>query len=122
MREIGTEKFVSFAHKKTKDDYKLKDRFYKKDDFQSHTHEFADKKTACNEVCLYIKSRLPSQFFCKTDKMSQNVTKCHKMSQNVTKCHSTVFYLISEEAKDEEEKKDEEAGDEDENKEEPAAE
>ncbi len=43
MREIGTQKYVSqFAYKKNKDDYKLKDRFYKKDDSQFHILEFAD--------------------------------------------------------------------------------
>ncbi len=30
--------YIEFAYKNTKDDYKLEDRFYKKDDFQSHMY------------------------------------------------------------------------------------
>jgi hypothetical protein len=55
MREIGTVKYVShvlFAYKKTKNDHKIEDRFYKKDHSQLHIREFVDKKTASNEARL----------------------------------------------------------------------
>ncbi len=51
MREIGTE----FAYKKTKDFRKLEDRFQKKAIFQTQKHKIADKKTAYNEGCLYLR-------------------------------------------------------------------
>jgi hypothetical protein len=45
--------YNKFTYKKTKVDCKLEDRFYKKHHSQSHIREFADKKTAYNEVRLY---------------------------------------------------------------------
>jgi hypothetical protein len=42
------------SDKKTKDTYKLGDRFLKTANFQSHIRKFADKKTAYNEVRLYL--------------------------------------------------------------------
>ncbi len=43
-----------FTHKKTNDDHKLMKGSLKKDDSQSNIREFADKKTAYNEVHLYL--------------------------------------------------------------------
>ncbi len=43
--------YNEFTYKKTKDTYKLGDRFLK-NNFQLHLREFADKKTTYNEVRL----------------------------------------------------------------------
>jgi hypothetical protein len=42
------------AYKKTRDDYKLEDRFQKKAISGLHIHETADKKTTYNEGRLYL--------------------------------------------------------------------
>jgi hypothetical protein len=45
MRVIETKKFNEFAYKKTKDTFKLGDRFLKKAYFQLYVREIADKRT-----------------------------------------------------------------------------
>ena len=49
--------YNEFAYKKTKDDYKLANRFQKMANSQSHVREFKEKKTAYNEGQVYINNR-----------------------------------------------------------------